>query len=80
MFRNIFKNELLITRIMCLLKCWVFVLATLQLSIDVNSIQIEDLHDYERYKKEENLLNDLLTGYNPLILPTLNNSQSVKVD
>jgi hypothetical protein len=64
---------------MCWLKCLLLVLATFQLSIEVNSVGIEDLEDYQRYKKEENLLNDLLTGYNPLILPTLNNSESVKV-
>ena len=64
---------------MGLSRCWFFVFATLQLLIEMNSIEIEDLDDYQRYKKEENLLNDLLTGYNPLILPTLNNSESVKV-
>ena len=45
----------------------------------VECVKINQFSDSERYKKEENLLNDLLTGYNPLILPTPNNSESVKV-
>ena len=45
----------------------------------VESVKINQFSDSERYEKEENLLNDLLTGYNPLILPTPNNSESVKV-
>ena len=46
---------------------------------NVKCVKINQFSDSERYKKEENLLNDLLTGYNPLILPTPNNSESVKV-
>ena len=45
----------------------------------VQCVKINQFSDSERYEKEENLLNDLLTGYNPLILPTPNNSESVKV-
>ena len=52
----------------------------LQLTLfKVECLKINQFSDSERYKKEENLLNDLLTGYNPLILPTPNNSKSVKV-
>ena len=46
---------------------------------NVKCIKINQFSDSERYKKEENLLHDLMTGYNPLILPTPNNSESVKV-
>ena len=45
----------------------------------VECVKINQFSDSVRYEKEENLLNDLLTGYNPLILPTPNNSESVKV-
>ena len=46
---------------------------------NVKCVKINQFSDSERYKKEENLLHDLMTGYNPLILPTPNNSESVKV-
>ena len=45
----------------------------------IECVKINQFSDSVRYEKEENLLNDLLTGYNPLILPTPNNSESVKV-
>ena len=43
------------------------------LAVNVNSVKILNP------SSEETLVNDLLTGYNALILPTPNNSFSVKV-
>ena len=44
-------------------------------------MQVGGHHDpiYSKISAEEQLMDDLLIGYNPLILPTPNNSLSVKV-
>ena len=44
-------------------------------------MQVGCHHDpiYSKISAEEQLMDDLLIGYNPLILPTPNNSISVKV-
>ena len=45
----------------------------------VNLVKPLDCFKYSRYSPEEKLVKDLLMGYNELIIPTVDNSQSVKV-
>ena len=61
-----------------ILNSFIFILL-LDGPFQVECVKINQFSDSVRYEKEENLLNDLLAGYNPLILPTPNNSESVKV-
>lgn len=64
---------------MRLLTHFQFVFVIFKILFQIECARIENLHDYQRYQKEEALLHDLMTGYNPLIIPTPKNLESVKV-
>ena len=49
------------------------------LYIAVNLVKPLDSFKYSNYSPEEKLVKDLLMGYNSLIIPTVDNSQTVKV-
>ena len=49
------------------------------LYIAVDLVKPLDSFKYSRYSPEEKLVKDLLIGYNSLIIPTVDNSQTVKV-